>query len=155
MVATALFCPIRKEWIKANPEEQVRQKLIQVMTVHLGYPASLIAVEKNLHHLLPHSVADKTTFPRRRSDLICYSRDVHPNYPLYPLLLIECKAIPLTSLAFQQVAGYNHYLKAPFIALANLTEIKVGWRKNEGYTFIDKLPSYKALIEGLSSSATP
>ena len=49
----SLFCPLRKIWVAALPEEKIRQALIQKMTQHLGYPLGNIALEKSLDQL-PH-----------------------------------------------------------------------------------------------------
>lgn len=118
------------------------------MTEQLGYPKQLLVVEKALHqfpHLAHHPTKD---FPRRRADLVCYAKDIHPDHELYPLVLIECKAVPLTAQAIQQVTGYNHYLKARFVALCNGNEVRSGYFDAErgGYIFANTLPSYQELL---------
>jgi hypothetical protein len=144
-----LLCSVRGEWVEALPEERVRQGLIRLMTEQLGYPSELLMIERALHQF-PHLAHEPTSsFPRRRADLVCYGKGIHPDFPLYPLLLIECKAVPLTSKAIQQLTGYNHYLKAPFVALCNASEIKTGYfdATRKGYVFIDRLPFYRELLE--------
>lgn len=143
-----LFCTVRGEWVDPLPEERVRVGLIRFMTEELGYPRQLLAVEKALSQF-PH-LAQRCTksLPRRRADLVCYAKDIHPDHSLYPLLLIECKAIPLTAKAVQQLTGYNHYLQAPFVALCNGKEIKSGYFDVErgGYVFSNTLPSFRELL---------
>jgi hypothetical protein len=145
------FCPIRGEWVNLLPEEKVRLSLIRFMTERLEYPSQLIAVERSLHQF-PHLAGGATkNLPKRRADIVCYARDIHPEHALYPLLLIECKAVPLTATAVQQLTGYNHYLKAYFIALCNGSEMRSGYfdENQGGYVFSNTLPSYKELLRVL------
>ncbi len=96
-----------------KPEEQIRQNLIRDMIDRLGFPKELIVIEKELAEL-PHLREKKV--PKRRIDLVCFTKkgDI-----LYPLLLVECKAIPLSDRALEQVFGYNYYVGARFVAIAN------------------------------------
>lgn len=145
-----IYDPIRNEWFVVQPEEIVRQELIITMTQELGYPRELLAVEKNLS-LLPHLQLEGLNVPDRRLDIICFGKDIHPNYSLYPLLMIECKAVALTSKVVQQVVGYNHYVKAYFVAIANEYAIKTGWYDysiNE-YSFVEGLPRYDELLASI------
>lgn len=129
------------------PEEQVRQHLIQHMTGPLGYPKGLLVVERALH-TLPHLATVDLKCPNRRLDLLCFGRGIHPKHPLYPLLLVECKATPLSDKVKSQVAGYNRYVGAYFIAIANQTEIETGTydAKESRYHFTKGLPPYESLL---------
>jgi len=51
--------------------------------------------------------------------------------------------------AFEQVIGYNHFIQAPFIAVANMQEIQTGFWDNEQqqYVFIPFLPTYSELLK--------
>ena len=149
-----LYCLIRKDWVAALPEEQVRQHLLQYMIEKLSYPATLIAVEQPLRQLPHLSVSDLSRIPDRRADVLCFAKtgdDV-----LQPLLLIECKAVKLTSGVINQVLGYNHYVGARFIALVNQEEVRTGWYDpaKKGYSFIDFLPTYPSLLSSFQSSST-
>lgn len=140
-----IYDPLRKLHVKATPEELVRQKWLDKM-IELGYPPQHIAVEKSLRELLSHTFS-KEKLPSRRVDIVCFS-----SKGLTPLLMIECKAIPLTEDALQQVLGYNHFLKATFVAIANASQIITGWYDCEkrDYSFIEELPSYEALMRASS-----
>lgn len=149
-----LYCQIRKEWVAALPEEQVRQRLLEYMIGKLEYPASLVAVEQPLR-LLPHlSVSDSRRVPDRRADILCFTK-TNDNV-LRPLLLVECKAVKLSSGVINQVLGYNHYVGARFIALVNQNEIRTGWydAAKEDYAFIDFLPTYSSLAGAFHSSSS-
>lgn len=150
-----LYCSIRKTWVKALPEEIVRQKLIGFLTQRLYFPASTILVEKALHQFPHLALKPRQDFPDRRADLVCYAKGIHPEHELFPLLLIECKAVPLTQDVIQQALGYNHHLGAYFIAVANDTETKLGWfdEERQDYRFISYIPSYDQLLRSLMQTA--
>lgn len=138
-----IYCSIRKQLIEKTPEEEVRQALLQRMRA-LGYPESLTAVEKSLASM-PHLLTKK--LPDRRADIVVFSANTHPQFSLFPLLLIECKADALTSEVMRQVIGYNHYVRAPLIALANQQEIRTAlFHNNEGWVFQTGLPSFEEAI---------
>lgn len=107
-MSNELFDPFRRKWVVASPEELVRQKCLRRLTESLGYPASLIAVEKSLKELVQGPFP-----PLRRADILCFTQSGSP------LLLIECKAVALNEAMQRQLKGYNYYVKAPFIALVN------------------------------------
>lgn len=137
-----LFCRIRQEWVAALPEEYVRQALLQRMIHELGYPSELIAVEKALD-FLPHLMELGKSLPERRADILCFKKN---NSQLLPFVLIECKAVPLTDKTVNQVAGYNHYVGAPFIVVVNREEVRCGFRqKGDVYKFVSWLPTYEEL----------
>jgi len=142
-----IYCQTRKEWVKATPEEKIRQELLQRLIL-LGYPSSHFAVEKGLHQM-PHLALKNNRLPLRRADIVCFGKGIHPQENLYPLLLIECKAVKITQKMISQAVGYNHYLKALFIAIANNHEIKTGWwnSSQKEYQFIPFLPSYSDLLQ--------
>ncbi len=43
-----IFDPFRKKWVTHTPEEWVRQNFLQYLVKVLNYPASLIAIEKEI-----------------------------------------------------------------------------------------------------------
>lgn len=144
-----IYDDFRKIWVTATPEEKVRQRLLQRMVVDLRYPKELLVVEKELGQL-PHLEAEKK-LPDRRADILCFAKNIHIHYALYPLLLIECKEGKIDSQAIDQVVGYNHFVKAFFLAVANPDGIQLGYYdKNAGaYRFIPYLPSYVELLNAI------
>jgi hypothetical protein len=147
-VSEFLCCLVRGVKVVATPEERVRQALIARMVDELGYPRSLLAVEKAIHQL-PH-LSQTPSLPNRRTDLLCFSTGTGRSF-LYPLLLVECKAaLPLTEKVLQQVVGYNEYVQAPYIAIVNEQEIKTGWwdSSDAAYRFVNWLPRYEELKQG-------
>lgn len=130
-----LFDPVRRCWVARTPEEEVRQNLIAQMVGELGFPLELIAVERTVRELARSLQAP----PRRRIDLLVFA----PNWQ--PLLVVECKCGKLVEGALRQLVGYNAYLGAPFIGMANRQEIRVGrWpHLQEG------LPRFERLLADL------
>lgn len=146
-----LFCPIRQNWVASLPEEKVRQSLIREMIDNLGYPQNSIAIEKSLDQL-PHLLS-KSSLPKRRADLIVFAKDLHAKHPFYPLLLVECKAVPITDRTLRQIAGYNHFVGAHFIAIVNQTHTYLGYDdpKSQEYKFFSKLMPFNELLQSILS----
>lgn len=146
-----LYCPLRRSWCKALPEEAVRIDLINYMITQLAFPPETLAVEKELR-CLPH-LASEGAIPDRRADILCFAKGIHPSTDLYPLLMIECKAVKITDKVIAQVVGYNHYVKACFVCVANMDEIRTGWRNAEGaYDFVPYMPSYIDLKRSVANT---
>ncbi len=121
-----LFDPIRKTYVLPLPEEIVRQQLINKMINQLKFPVSLLAIEKDLCNL-PHLVNKEFPSQKRRADIICFAKNINPDFSIYPLLIIECKACKLTKKTVDQVLGYNHFVKSYFVSIANEHEIITFW----------------------------
>ena len=147
-----LHCLLRKTWVAATKEELVRQKILYNLIHLLDFLPSCIAVEKELSKM-PHLALENQHLPLRRADILCYGKDIHPEHSLYPLLLIECKAVKLNSKVINQACGYNHFLRAYFVCVANATEAKTGWYDplQKGYVFIAGLPKYQELKDVLGN----
>ena len=144
----SLFCPVRKIWVAALPEEKIRQTLIHQMIHCLGYPLGHLVLERNINQL-PH-LQTIPSLPNRRTDLIVMAQHIHPQHPFYPLLLIECKVVKLTDKTLRQLIGYNRFVGAPFIAAVSETQTFFGWFQSEKKDFIFKESffSYEALMQG-------
>lgn len=142
-----IFDEVRLCWVKATPEEQVRQHWLRWMIHNLQYPKELLAVEKELKGL-PHLYGRNV--PDRRLDILCYGKGIHHSFPLYPLVMIEVKKDGrLTDEDVDQVIGYNHYVKAYFIAVVNFEEARFGFfnTNEKEYQFYSVLPSFKELMQ--------
>lgn len=116
---------------KSNPEERIRQGLIEWMVASCGYPRALISTEGSASQ-------------GRRFDVLCYMKQ---GEALVPLLLIECKAGALTEAAEKQLLGYNSFIQAPFICLANGKEIKTIWHEGKMRKSVPFLPLYQQLYD--------
>ncbi len=126
-----IFDPVRKKMVKLDPEEWVRQNLIQFLNKDKNYPISLMAVEKGL-------TVNKLS---KRFDILCYNNDSKP------LLLVECKApsVKISQSAFDQISIYNLQFKVPFLLVSNGLEhycCQLDYEKNS-YSFLSEIPDYQ------------
>jgi hypothetical protein len=141
-----VFDLIRQMWVAATPEEVVRQTWILRMIGEFKFPRELLVVEKELK-ALPHLAQEKSVLPTRRIDLLAFMKR---GDTMRPLLLIECKEGVLTQEALDQSIGYNHYVKAPYVAIVNPSEIRLRYQLSCKQCEISRLPSYFELIEALN-----
>ena len=122
---------IRKKNLLLTPEEWVRQHCLHFLITELGYPKSLINVEKQI----------KLNGQLKRYDIVVYTPqgDVH--------ILVECKApsIAISQSTFDQIAQYNMTLKSQFLMLSNGKEhyFCVMDFEMKSYKFIKELPKYR------------
>lgn len=139
--------------MKQQPEEEFRRDLVNFMTEELGFPKALVSIEVSLH-TLPHLQHASSSIPRRRADIVVWAKGVHPQWELYPLLVIECKASKLSEAVVRQVVGYNHLIEAYFWAVANREECWTAWWDEEAqeYSLIKGLPHYEELLTSISRS---
>lgn len=100
-----IFDFVRKRFVRLTPEEWVRQHLLRFLNTRYRYPASLMAVEKQV---MVNGLS-------QRADVVVYNRDG------FPWMIAECKApsVELSSETFYQAARYNLGLKVPFFLLTN------------------------------------
>lgn len=126
------------------------------MIDHLGFLPHTILIEKGLHQL-PHIDSLTPNLPDRRFDLLVLEAGIHPHHPLFPLLLIECKAVKINAKERRQLEGYNHYLQAPFICLVNQVEILTGQYDVEkgSYHFERGLPTREELLKSMIATHDP
>lgn len=138
--SSQIYDPIRKSWVKETPEERVRQKLLRIMVRDLHFPPHLISVEKEIAQL-PHLQLTEG-IPKRRLDILAFTKE------LLPLLMIECKAVKLTPAFAQQVVGYNAFVGAPYVCLANEREVLTGFYDEEAghFRFEPGLKSFPRLL---------
>jgi hypothetical protein len=128
-----VFDPVRQKWVTLTPEEHVRQNLVQHLVATLGYPQSLLAVEKSIN---VNGIA-------KRCDIVVYDTNHRP------LVLVECKS-PQTSLTqktFDQAAAYNVSLGVSYFLLYNglhtcFCEVDF---MNKTYKYLDSIPRYDLL----------
>jgi len=102
---THIYDAIRKKFVVLQPEEWVRQHVVNYLILDKKYPKSLINVEKQL------------TINRiqKRYDVVVF----RPNGKI--AILVECKApdINITQNTFDQISRYNMQLKAEYLMVTN------------------------------------
>ncbi|MCB1181549.1 MAG: type I restriction enzyme HsdR N-terminal domain-containing protein [Chlamydiia bacterium] len=151
--ASRLYDPVRRLWVKRTQEEEVRNALVIKMVEELGYPLSGLSVEKELVKLPHLQLVPRKLIPNRRADIISFAKDIHPHFPLYPLLMIECKKGEVTVAHLRQVVGYNQSVKAHFLCVAGAYQMVTGSynREKELFEFVPGLPSFIQLLQALKS----
>ena len=122
-----VFCAVRKKWYLLTPEEWVRQNFILYLLHKLNYPASLIAVEKQL------LLGDL----KKRFDILIYKNSI-------PYMVVECKEmnVALTEGVLLQALRYNTNINAKYIVITNGVYCE-GFEKRENEIIkIDELPVF-------------
>lgn len=100
-----IFDTIRKQWVVLTPEEWVRQNFLQYLLQVKKYPASLIAVEREI--LLGDI--------KKRFDIVVYNKNS------VPWMIVECKEmnVALNESVLNQALRYNQVLNVLFLILTN------------------------------------
>ena len=100
-----IYDEIRNQWIKLTPEEWVRQNFLQYLIQVKKYPATLIAVEKEI----------KLGDIAKRFDIVVYDKNTQP------WIIIECKEmeVALDKQVLDQALRYNITLQVPYIVITN------------------------------------
>ena len=125
--------PIRNKWLVLQPEEMVRQLLIQYLLDVLGVNKNRIAIERGL----------SVNGLQKRCDILIF------NPAMEPWLLVECKAptVALRQSVFRQIATYNMPLQVPYLLVCNGPEAyccSIDFVQ-ERYQFLEELPPYPGL----------
>lgn len=122
-----IFDPLRKKWVRLTPEEWVRQNFLQYLLLEKKYPASLIAVEKEI----------RVGELKKRFDILIYKND-------QPWLLVECKEmnVIVDESVFNQLLRYQQALSASYLIITNGNETK-GWGwKESALVSLEEIPVY-------------
>jgi hypothetical protein len=123
-----IFDTLRKKWVALTPEEWVRQNFIQYLLQEKQYPASMIAVEKEI----------RLGELKKRFDILVYN-DNHQ-----PWMMIECKAmeVVLDEPVLQQLLRYNISTPVSFMVITNGTGC-MAWKKvDASLQSLSELPWY-------------
>jgi hypothetical protein len=123
-----IFDDLRKQWLRLTPEEWVRQNFLQYLVQVKKYPASMIAIEKEI----------RLGELKKRFDILVYDAQHQP------WLMVECKAmeVPLAESVLQQALRYNIAVPVQYIVITN-GHYCAGFLK-EGLKLqaVDDLPSF-------------
>jgi hypothetical protein len=105
------------------------QNIIQFLIIKMQYPASLIAIEKEI----------KLGELRKRCDVVIYDRQSEP------WMIIECKEmnVPLSEKTLAQILRYHIALPAKYLIITN-GSYSFGFEKKDGQFFeTDKFPEFE------------
>lgn len=119
---------IRKQWVRLTPEEWVRQNFLRYLLDVKKYPASLIAVEREI----------KLNDLSKRFDIVVF------NKASAPWMLVECKSMgeALNEKVAMQALRYNIAMPVDFMIITN-GEYVFGFEKINGeLKEINELPTF-------------
>lgn len=123
-----IFDPIRKKYVVLQPEELVRQLVLEYLVRDRGYSKNHIQVERLF----------TVNTRRKRCDILIFDTAT------LPYLLVECKSakIPITQDTFDQIARYNLALGVQYLVLTNgiTTYCCQMNHENETYQFLEEIP---------------
>ena len=123
-----IFDDIRKRWLVLTPEEWVRQNFLQYLILVKKYPASLIAIEKEI----------KLGDLKKRFDIVVYDRNTKP------WMIVECKEmnVPLDKTVLDQALRYNITLQVPYLVITNGNYCMAMLLKDNTMKALKSLPEY-------------
>jgi hypothetical protein len=121
-----IFDEVRRQWVVLTPEEWVRQNFLQYLIRVKKYPATLIALEKEIF------LSDV----KKRFDIVVYDRNTKP------WMLVECKEmrVALDVDVLDQALRYNINLQVPYLVITNGTYCYAFNNTNKLFEEINILP---------------
>ncbi len=122
-----IFDEVRIQWLRLTPEEWVRQNFLQYLILSKKYPATLIAIEKEI----------KLNDLKKRCDIVVYKNDK-------PWMIVECKEmnVALNENTIEQILRYNMVMKVDYLIITNGTNIHA-WNIADGKANeIDSIPDF-------------
>lgn len=124
-----IFDIIRKKWLVLTPEEWVRQNILQFLLLKKDYPASLIAIEKEI----------KLGELKKRCDIVVYNRNSKP------WMIIECKEmnVSLSQKTIDQISRYHITLPAKFLIISNGSYCFGFEKKEDQFIQINDFPDFE------------
>jgi len=123
-----IFDALRKKWILLTPEEWVRQNFVQYLLQEKKYPASLLALEKEI----------RLGELKKRFDILVYDTDHQP------WMMVECKAgnIKLDEKVLEQILRYNISVPVRYLIITNGSDC-FGWIRKDGtLNLVAKIPAH-------------
>lgn len=127
-----IYDPIRRKYLVLQPEELVRQLVIQYLIDDRNIRKNLIAVEKLL-------IVNER---RKRCDVLVFNKNEAQG--IDPWMLIECKApnVPINEAVFRQIASYNLPLRVQYLIATNGQQTyccEMDYEANS-FQFLNKIP---------------
>ncbi|HEX5003488.1 MAG TPA: type I restriction enzyme HsdR N-terminal domain-containing protein [Bacteroidia bacterium] len=123
-----IFDCVRRKFVALTPEEWVRQHFVRFLSEELGYPLSLMTLEKGL----------EVNQMRKRTDLVVHNRSGQP------WMIVECKAptVVLTSEALYQASMYHETLSSTYLTVTNGLKHFCCEFIDGSFHFLNELPPY-------------
>ncbi|MEY3433064.1 MAG: hypothetical protein RL131_1000 [Bacteroidota bacterium] len=124
-----IFDEIRKKWVHLQPEEWVRQNMVQYLIQSIRIPKSAIAIEKKIQ--LKEGI--------KRFDILAYDAEHKP------WMMVECKAekITLNEKTLMQILSYNLHIPVRYLVITNGIACHVADKKAEEPYWLSAFPNYE------------
>ena len=124
-----IFDELRKSWLRLTPEEWVRQNFIRYLVLVKQYPASLIAIEREI------SLGEL----KKRFDILIY------NQKHKPWMMIECKEmnVNIDQTVLEQVLRYNMAVPVRYMIITNGTHCMGYEKMGDRLEILERLPSFE------------
>jgi len=136
-----IYDPCRQILLQYTPEEEVRQKIIQVLIEEMEIPRDTISTEFPLNHI------DSTS--KQRADIVVWHKERDGNEHALLVLEIKAKHIELTNHTLEQVKSYNKILNAKYIGISNGKQMQLYDVTNDNVVpLTNELYTYKELLKG-------
>jgi hypothetical protein len=127
-----IFDECRRQWILLTPEEWVRQNFLQYLIQVKKYPASLIAVEREI------MLGDT----KKRFDIVVFKNAV-------PWMIVECKEmnVELSEAVIKQILNYNITLQVKYLVITNGKSTFALYIQQGEFDWLTELPDFKNLTD--------
>jgi len=137
-----IFSPLRQKWLKATPEERVRQEFLIVLMNEYGYSLDQIDEET--------SVTGRGA-AQARADFLIWRTPEAKQKQEHALIVIECKAdnVTISLKDYVQGANYAQYEHARFFVTHNHRETKY-WKVDDTL----RMPNYDEIANIPHANAT-
>lgn len=136
-----IFSPLRQKWLKATPEERVRQEFLIVLMNEYGYSLDQIDEE---------TPVTSRGAAQARADFLIWRTPEAKRKQEHALIVIECKAdnVTISLKDYVQGANYAQYEHARFFVTHNHRETKY-WKVDD----TRRMPNYDE-IANISHAVT-
>jgi len=124
-----VFDRIRKLWVVLQPEEWVRQNLVNWFTLVQQIPISLISIEQSL----------KVNSMARRCDMLIYDRDHQP----WMMVEVKAQGVELNFSVITQILNYNIGIPVKYIMITNGEECFIADTRNTSAHWVEQFPEFK------------
>lgn len=124
-----IFDELRKVWIRLTSEEWVRQNFAQYLVQVMKYPASYVAIEREI----------KLGERKKRFDLLVFNKAAQP------WMMIECKKMEraLDKSVIWQILHYNIAVPVKYLVITNGEQSLAYVKGQLDFEAIDALPEWE------------
>ena len=124
-----IFDRIRMLWVVLQPEEWVRQNLVNWFTLVQKIPQAFISVEQSL----------KVNSMARRCDMLIYDRDHKP----WMLVEVKAQGVELNASVVTQILNYNIGIPVKYIMITNGEMCFIADINNSAPHWVEQFPEFK------------